>query len=87
MSCLTLWPRPGKGDPPELTTPLTKDTSCIEILGGGRSSCVIGSASPGVSVSGASEGVTALRHPAASRNRETLFGTAGGAESKGLVPI
>ena len=53
--------------------------------GGGTSSCVIGSTLPGDSVSGTS-GVTAPRPPATPRNREVLCGTAGGAETNGLVP-
>ena len=75
-------------DPPELTTPLAKELiACTMILGGGTSTCVIGSTLPKDSVSGIPVGESALRPPVTSRNREALFGTAGGAENKGLVPI
>ena len=68
----TLWPKAGiRGPPPpKLTTPLTKDTVCTEIMGGGWSTCVIDSTIPGVSVGGASKSVTAPTPLVATRNRE-----------------
>ena len=90
-SYLTSWPRPRiRGNPPhppELTTPIAKElAACTFTLGGGTSTCVIGSTLPEDSVSGTPVGESAPRPPATSSNREALFGTAGGAENNGVVP-